>query len=156
LNLQHRSNDQSTRQGRRGVTGVSYPIKYLNGIDPEVMGRLKSVGIRTTEKFLDIAKDSRGRRLLAEKTGIDERCLLDWANIADHMRVKGLGREYVALLRVTGVDTVKELKNRNPANLARAMAEANRKRKLVRLLPSEKAVGRWIEHAKKLPPKITY
>jgi predicted RecB family nuclease len=135
---------------------VSYPIKYLNGIDPEVMGRLKSVGIRTTEKFLDAAKDSKGRRLLAEKTGIDERCLLDWANIADHMRVKGLGREYVALLRVAGVDTVKELKNRNPANLARAMAEANRKRKLVRLLPSEKAVGRWIEHAKKLPLKITY
>jgi hypothetical protein len=36
------------------------------------------------------------------------------------------------------------------------MAEANRKRKLVRLLPSEKLVCRWIEHAKKLPLKISY
>ena len=36
------------------------------------------------------------------------------------------------------------------------MAEANKKRKLVRFLPSEKAVKRWIEHAKKLPLKITY
>jgi hypothetical protein len=26
----------------------------------------------------------------------------------------------------------------------------------VQFLPSEKAVRRWIEHAKKLPPKITY
>jgi len=36
------------------------------------------------------------------------------------------------------------------------MADANTKRKLVRLLPSEKAVSRWIEHAKKLQLKITY
>ena len=37
-----------------------------------------------------------------------------------------------------------------------AMAEANKKRKIVRFLPSEKIVERWIEHAKKLPLKITY
>ena len=36
------------------------------------------------------------------------------------------------------------------------MAAANEKRKLVRLVPTEKAVGRWIEAAKKLPLKITY
>ena len=36
------------------------------------------------------------------------------------------------------------------------MADANRKRKMVRLLPSEKVVGRWIDHAKSLPLKITY
>jgi hypothetical protein len=40
--------------------------------------------------------------------------------------------------------------------LAKAMAAANARRKLVRVLPSEKAVVRWIEHAKKLPLKITY
>ncbi len=60
------------------------------------------------------------------------------------------------MLQAAGVDTVKELKYRNPCNLAKAMAAANSKRKLVRLLPSEKAVLRWIEHAKKLPLKITY
>jgi predicted flap endonuclease-1-like 5' DNA nuclease len=72
------------------------------------------------------------------------------------MRLTGLGKEYAVLLRVVGVDTVRELKYRNPANLAKAMSEANKKRKLVRLLPSEQAVGRWIEQAKKLPLKITY
>jgi hypothetical protein len=51
---------------------------------------------------------------------------------------------------------VKELKYRNPGRLAKAMADANAKRKLVRLLPSEKAVTRWIENAKKLAPKISY
>jgi len=49
-----------------------------------------------------------------------------------------------------------ELKYRNPGNLAKAMAEANKKKKLVRFLPSEKLVVRWVEHAKKLPLKISY
>jgi len=61
-----------------------------------------------------------------------------------------------SVLREVGVDTVKELRYRNPARLATAMAEANKKRKLVRFLPSEKLVTRWVEHARKLPQKITY
>jgi hypothetical protein len=81
---------------------------------------------------------------------------LCWANVADRMRIKGISKEYAELLRAAGVDTVKELKYRNPANLAKAMAEANKKNKLVRFLPSEKIVARWIDHAKKLPLKITY
>jgi predicted flap endonuclease-1-like 5' DNA nuclease len=135
---------------------MSYPITDIDGIEPEVAGRLKSVGIRTTTKLLEVAKSPKGRRALAEKTGFDERKILCWANMADKMRIKGVGEEYAELLQAAGVDTVKELKYRNPANLAKAMAAVNAKRKLVRLLPSEKAVLRWIEHAKKLPLKITY
>jgi len=51
---------------------------------------------------------------------------------------------------------VRELKYRNAKRLTEAMAKANEKRKLVQFLPSEKAVQRWIEQAKKLPPKISY
>jgi hypothetical protein len=36
------------------------------------------------------------------------------------------------------------------------MAEANERKRLVRFLPPEKLVVRWIEHAKKLPLKISY
>ncbi len=117
---------------------------------------LKSVGIRSTERLLEAARTVKGRKTLAEKTCFCEKRLLSWANVADRMRIKGISKEYAELLHHAGVDTVKELKYRNPANLARAMAEANTKRKLVRLLPSEKVVGRWIEHAKKLPIKISY
>ena len=135
---------------------TSYPISKLDGISPDIAAAFKSVGIRTTGKLLEAAKNAKGRKLLAAKTGFDENSILRWANMADRMRVRGLGREYAVLLRVVGVDTVRELKYRNPANLAKAISEANKKRKLVRLLPSEQAVGRWIEQAKKLPLKITY
>jgi hypothetical protein len=135
---------------------MSYPIADLERITPGVAARLKSIGIRTTGKLLEKAKDPKGRKLIADRTGIDEKCILRWANMADRMRIKGVGEDYAELLEAAGVDTVKELKYRNPGNLAKAMAKANVERKLVRLLPSEKAVVRWIEHAKKLPLKISY
>jgi len=135
---------------------MSYPITDIDGIDGEVAAVLKSVKIRSTASLLDAAGTAKGRRTIAEKTGLPERQLLDWANVADRMRVRGISKEYAALLCAAGVDTVKELKYRNPANLAKAMADANTRRKLVRLLPSEKVVARWIECAKSLELKIKY
>jgi predicted RecB family nuclease len=135
---------------------MSYSITAIDDIDGDEAEALKSVGIRTTEKLLEAAKSPKGRRLLATQTELDEKRLLHFANLADKLRIKGMGREYAGLLCKVGVDTVKELKYRNPAKLAKSMAEANKKRKLVRFLPSEKLVKRWVEHARKLPQKITY
>jgi hypothetical protein len=135
---------------------MSYPIADLERLTPGVAAKLKSIGIRTTGKLLERAKDLKGRKAIAEATGIDEKCILRWANMSDRMRIKGVGEDYAELLEAAGVDTVKELKYRNPANLAKAMATANVERKLVQLPPSEKAVVRWIEHAKRLQLKITY
>jgi hypothetical protein len=135
---------------------MSYPITDIEGIDDDVAAIFKSAGIRSTDRLLEAARTVKGRKSLAEKTGFNEKQLLYWANVADRMRIKGISKEYAELLQAAGVDTVKELKYRNPHNLAKAMADANRKRKLVRLLPSEKVVKRWIENAKLLPLKITY
>ncbi len=135
---------------------ATYPISALNGCDDGAAARLKAVGIRTTEKLLKAAKDVKGRKALAADIGVDEKTILAWANMADRMRIKGMGRGYAVLLQVCGVDTVKELRYRNPAKLAKAMATANDKRKLVRVLPSQKAILRWIETAKKMDSIISY
>jgi hypothetical protein len=135
---------------------MSYPISHIEGIDGDMAARLRSAGIRSTGRLLDSACTATKRKLLAERTGLDAKQLLCWANCADRMRIRGVKREYAELLAAAGVNTVKDLKYRNPANLATALAEANKKRKLVRLLPSEKVVSRWIEAAKGLAPKIKY
>jgi hypothetical protein len=135
---------------------MSYPITDIDGIEGEKAAILKSVRIRTTERLLEAARTVKGRKALAEKTGFAEKQLLCWANGADRMRIPGISKEYAELLQAAGVDTVKELRYRSPANLVRAMAEANKKRKMVRLLPSEKVVCRWIESAQKLELKIKY
>ena len=135
---------------------ASYSIAELDSLQPGIAIKLKSFGIRTTSKLLEAAKDPKGRKSLAERTGLSPQCLLRVANFADKMRIKGIGEEYAELLEVAGVDTVRELKYRNPANLAKRMADVNKRIKLVRALPSEKVVLRWIETAKKLSIMISY
>jgi hypothetical protein len=135
---------------------MSYPVTDIEGIEGEKAAILKSVRIRTTARLLEAAGTVKGRKALSAKTGFAEKQLLCWANVADRMRIKGISKEYAELLQAAGVDTVKELRFRSPANLAKAMAAANNDRRMVRLLPSEKVVSRWIEHAQKLELKIRY
>jgi predicted flap endonuclease-1-like 5' DNA nuclease len=135
---------------------VSYPVTEISGIDDDVAKALKSAGIRTTVGLLEAAKDAKGRKALAAKTGFSESRLLEWANVADRMRIKGVGGEYADLLFRAGVKTVRDLKHRNGTKLAQAIKAANDRRKRVLFLPSEKAVTKWIEQAKKLPLKIKY
>ena len=135
---------------------MTYPITDIDGIDGEAAAVLKSVGIRSTDRLLEAARTVKGRKELASKDRLRREALLCWANLPTACASRASARSTPSCLQAAGVDTVKELKYRNPAKLARAMADANRKRKLVRLLPSEKVVERWIEHAKRLPLKITY
>jgi hypothetical protein len=144
----------------------SYPIKEIGGIDTASLEKLRAVRIRTTAGLLKAAKDAKGRKALADKTGIPVAEILNLVNRADLMRVKGLGGDYTCLLRGVGVDTLRALRHRNPQHLAKKMAAENTERlkktaknkngKAVQLLPSEKAIQKWIERARALPIEITY
>jgi predicted flap endonuclease-1-like 5' DNA nuclease len=135
---------------------MSYPISILDGLGPQAQARLKAAGIRTTATLLERASTVKARKALAARTGISEQQLLAWANMADCMRIKGMGKAKAELLRAAGVSTVREFVQRNPERLARAMKDANDARRLVRVLPSEKSVAQLIQNARKLPLKISY
>ncbi len=135
---------------------MTYPISEIEGMSVFSASKLKSLGIRTTDALLEAARTVKGRKALATKTGISEQQLLEWANVSDYMRIPGMGKAKVGLVRAAGVTTVRELALRNPARLAQNIKEVNVKRKLVRVLPSEKSVEQLIAQARRLQPKITY
>jgi predicted flap endonuclease-1-like 5' DNA nuclease len=135
---------------------MTYPISEIEGMTAFSASKLKSLGIRTTASLLEAARNVKGRKTLAAKTGISEQQLLEWANVSDYMRIRGMGKAKVGLMRAAGVTTVRELAMRNPARLAQNMKEVNTKRRLVRVLPSEKSVEQIIAQARRLQPKITY
>ncbi|MBR1158934.1 DUF4332 domain-containing protein [Bradyrhizobium elkanii] len=135
---------------------MTYPLSEIEGLSAYCATKLKSQGIRTTDALLEAARTVKGRKALAARTGISEQQLLEWANISDYMRIPGMGKAKVGLVRAAGVTTVRELAHRNPSRLAQSMKDANVRRKLVRVMPSEKSVELLIEEARKLPPKITY
>ncbi len=135
---------------------MSYPIIDLEGIGPKYTKMLKKVGVTQTKHLLNRGASKKGRKDLAKESGLKETQILKWTNMADLMRIRGVGEEYSELLEVAGVDTVKELRNRKPENLYDAMAAKNAKKKLVRQLPGPKQVKNWVQHAKKLKPILTY
>jgi len=110
----------------------------------------------TVEKLLAACAGPRGREEVAKKTGLKEEDLLTWTNHADLFRVKGIGSEYSELLEGSGVDTVPELATRKAANLVAKMEEVNAKKKLVRRIPTEKMVEKWIAQAKKMPKVVSH
>ena len=97
-----------------------------------------------------------GRKSIAADTGISEKLILRWVNMADLFRIKGVGEEYSDLLEAAGVDTVPELAQRNAENLHQKVEEVNAKKKLVRRVPSLKEIEDWTGQAKKLPRKVNY
>ena len=135
---------------------MRYKIEEIEGIGPTFAKKLSAANIDNTETLLEKCCTPSGRKNVAKETGLNESQLLKWSNMADLMRVSGIGSEYSELLEAAGVDTIKERRNRNAANLAGAMKTANEKRKLTRTVPGETTVGKWIDSAKTITPKITY
>ncbi len=135
---------------------MSYAIEKIEGIGPKNAEVLRSHGITRTHHLLEQGASRKGRKAVAEKTGLDEKKILKWANMCDLMRIKGVGEEYSELLEAAGVDTVKELRTRKPQNLRQAMVDVNEKKKLVRQLPSDKQVEGWVKQAKDLDPIMSY
>ncbi len=131
-------------------------ITEVEGIGPTFGAKLENAGIPSQTELLKQGCDRKGRKALAETTGIDEHKILKWVNRADLSRVKGIGAEYSDLLEEAGVDTVPELAQRNAENLHAKMTEMNEAKKLVRKLPTDTQVADWIKQAKELPRVINY
>jgi predicted flap endonuclease-1-like 5' DNA nuclease len=131
-------------------------LTKIEGVGPVYASKLQAAGITTVEALLEAGATPKGRKELEDKTEIVHKLIIEWVNLADLMRIKGVGEEYADLLEEAGVDTVKELRNRNPETLHKALLAANETKKLVRHVPGSEQVKGWVEQAKILPPKVTY
>lgn len=131
-------------------------ISKIEGVGPKYAEKLAATGIKTVEKLLEMGASPKGRKEIAEKTGISDLLVLEWVNRADLFRIKGVGEEFSDLLEAAGVDTVKELAQRKPDNLLAKLAEVNTAKNLVRRMPVLSAVTDWVKQAKELPRVVTY
>jgi len=128
----------------------------IEGIGEKYATKLRMIGVSTTDTLLEKGRTPKGRQEIAQKSGITETLILEWVNLADLFRIKGVGEEYSDLLEEAGVDTVVELAQRNPANLYEKVVAVNKQKKLVRKLPTQTQIGDWVAQAKKLPRVVSY
>ena len=131
-------------------------IEAIEGIGAVFAKKLRKNGVRSTGELLKKGASKKGRLALAEATDISHTLILEWVNLADLMRIKGIGEEYSDLLEEAGVDTIKELRNRSAKNLHAKILEVNAKKKLVRRPPTLTMVEGWVKQAKSLKPMVTH
>lgn len=131
-------------------------VKEIEGIGPAYGEKLENNGWKTVESLLETGCTPKGRKTIAEATGITETLVLDWVNMADLFRINGVAGQFAELLKASGVDTVKELKMRNAENLHTALVEVNAQKNLTKVVPSVDMIADFVNQAKNLEAKITY
>lgn len=129
-------------------------IDQVAGIDLRDATRLRKVGVRTSKGLIERASTGRGRNELAKETGLSAKDLQLWIHHADLLRVKGVGAEYAALLVEAGVDTLRDLRRRNPTALLAKIIGLNGSHKVVDRLPTESMVEGWIDSAAQMDPSL--
>ncbi len=135
---------------------MAYKITDIQGVGPVLEEKFALAGIKTVEGLLEKGASKKGRAELVAATGIDAKKVLVFVNNADLFRVKGVSSQYAELLKASGVDTVKELRNRKPENLHVKMTEVNEAKNLVRQVPYLKQVTGFVKFAKTLEPVVTH
>lgn len=135
---------------------MSYKVEQIEGIGEVYGAKLNAAGLKTTDDILAQCATSKGRKDLAEATGVSDKLILKWANHADLMRINGVGGQFAELLEAAGVDTVKELQHRVPANLHAKMVEVNAEKNLVNRVPHLSEIEAMVAQAKELEPVLTY
>lgn len=135
---------------------MSYSVITIEGVGEVYAEKLNAAGIKTTEDLLEKCAAPKGRKEVAEATGISPKLILKWTNHSDLMRIKGIAGQFAELLEAAGVDTVKELRHRVPANLKAKLDECNEAKNLVNRVPNLPEIEAMIAQAKELEPLISY
>jgi predicted flap endonuclease-1-like 5' DNA nuclease len=135
---------------------MAQAITMIEGIGEVYKGKLSEAGISTIEGLLEKGASKSGRKSIAEASGIDEGKILDWVNMADLFRIKGVASQFAELLKAAGVDTVKELRNRNAENLHAALTKTQEEKGLTKAVPALSKIEDFIAQAKELAPMVTY
>jgi predicted flap endonuclease-1-like 5' DNA nuclease len=113
--------------------------------------KLKAQGIGTTFQLLEKAAEPRSRKELARAARIPERTLDGWVQMADILRIKGVGPDVTRLLAACGVRTVAQLKTQDATKLSDEILKVNSRQHLSENPPSMEHLQAWIAQAQTLP-----
>ena len=135
---------------------MDYKINDIEGVGDVYAEKLIAAGINKASELLEKCAAPKGRKELAEATGISEKLILKWTNHTDLYRINGVGPQFAELLEAAGVDTVKEFRHRVAENLQPKLAEVNEQKNICNRVPAVSEVQKMIDQAKELEPKMTY
>lgn len=133
----------------------SQDIAYVADISQEEAARLRALGVTVPLLLLKRGATPEGRQQIAEQSDLDADRIMKWVNDVDLFRVKGIDREFAALLQAAGVETIADLAGSSTSDLYARVRDAAAFVPDLRRLPSQGTVEGWIAQAKKLPRSVS-
>ena len=131
------------------TTPKETPIIDLEGIGVKYGKSMEKAGFLDVESLIGL--DREAIKNLAKKTKISEKLIDKWAEHADLMRIDGVGPEYAEVINEIGIDSVKELAQRNPNNTLDRIAKLDKEKPdMFRKPPTLQMITDWIDEAKKI------
>ena len=128
------------------LKSMRFTILELKGIGPQAAKALEKAGYYYAEELvpMDVKK-------VSKETNIAEDKLQQWKDYVALMKIKSIGPNYANLLhrQDVGIATAADLSKAQPDALLKKLIESNKKKRLVKVLPTLAKVQRWIETAKK-------
>ncbi len=133
---------------------MSYKLDEIGAVAPAYCKALATVGIRTTDDLIKLCATAAERQDISDRIDTSAAQLLKWADLADLMRIKGVGRQFAGWLTEASIDTVKKLRTQTATDVLPRLATVNAKHAPERRLPTEDEVQGWIDAAMQTQPKI--
>lgn len=127
----------------------SLPLSSVKSLSSAEVAALKRAGVDNTRELLEAASSTSAEKALAKKAGIPTAAVREAVNRADLLNVKGVGKAMADLFENAGVNSAKELAQRNPDALARTLeAYVKSNPDQGRWLPSTATIRSVVENAK--------
>lgn len=128
-----------------GFKGDSHPVIDVEGIGPMWATRLDSCGVRTTDELCRSDPEA-----LAHRMGEALETIRFWQQMAELMKVKGIGPQYAEALVRSGVHGIEDLKSRHPKELVGATNTwlDQQKQTVIKTRLTAQRVSTWQKNAK--------
>lgn len=125
-------------------------LRYIKSINKTHREKLEKLGIRTTKELLNSVSTPRIRKWLERSTGIQSKVILEWAKLADLMRIKSISEKHFLLLKEAGIDTLIKLQGQEVKRLHKTLQQINKKKQIFAEPPSQSDVKAWIDEATRM------
>ncbi len=120
----------------------------------EDVAELDEADVKDVEALKAKAATAEGRAEIAEAAELNRAQVDAIAYSLDLGRVRGVGRKSLALLTAAGVESVGDLAEYEPDELAGLLVTVNEEEHIVDHMPSEDTIAFWVEQSRELPPYL--
>lgn len=131
-------------------------IRELRGVKPEIVEKLRVIGIKNSEQMLLAGQTVEKRTALADKAGIPPEDVLELVKLSDLARLPGVKGIRARLYYDAGIDNVEKMAEWEPEALRIMVAKYVEQTGFDGLAPLPKEVSSTIANARQLPKVVEW